>query len=47
MRHMAPVIMREAALSSLHQMDQHQIMATESHLSFTSRRRPAQFAGWR
>lgn len=30
------VTMREVALSSLHQMDQHQIMATESHLSFTS-----------
>ena len=30
------VTMREVALSSLHQLDQHQIMATESHLSFTS-----------
>lgn len=30
------VTMREVALSSLHQMDQHQIMATESHISYTS-----------
>jgi len=30
------VTMREVALSSLHQLDQHQIMATESHISFTS-----------
>jgi putative selenate reductase molybdopterin-binding subunit len=30
------ITMREVALSSLHQLDQHQIMATESHLSFTS-----------
>jgi len=30
------VTMREVALSSLHQFDQHQIMATESHISFTS-----------
>ncbi len=30
------VTMEEVALSSLHQMDQHQIMATESHLSYVS-----------
>ena len=30
------VTMREVALSSLHQLDQHQIMATESHISYTS-----------
>ncbi|HUV15716.1 MAG TPA: molybdopterin cofactor-binding domain-containing protein, partial [Pelolinea sp.] len=30
------VTMREVALSSLHQLDQHQIMATESHLSYIS-----------
>lgn len=30
------VSMRDVALSSLHQMDQHQIMATESHLSYVS-----------
>ncbi len=30
------ITMREVALSSLHQLDQHQIMATESHISFTS-----------
>ena len=30
------VTMREVALSSLHQLDQHQIMATESHLSYVS-----------
>ncbi len=30
------VTMRDVALSSLHQMDQHQIMATESHLSYVS-----------
>jgi putative selenate reductase molybdopterin-binding subunit len=30
------VTMREVALSSLHQMDQHQIMATESHISYVS-----------
>lgn len=30
------VTLEEVALSSLHQLDQHQIMATESHLSYTS-----------
>lgn len=30
------VTMREVALSSLHQLDQHQIMATESHISYVS-----------
>jgi putative selenate reductase molybdopterin-binding subunit len=30
------VTMREVALSSLHQLDQHQIMATESHMSYVS-----------
>jgi putative selenate reductase molybdopterin-binding subunit len=30
------VTLEEVALSSLHQMDQHQIMATESHISYTS-----------
>lgn len=30
------VSMRDVGLSSLHQLDQHQIMATESHVSFTS-----------
>ena len=30
------VTMKEVALSSLHQLDQHQIMATESHVSYTS-----------
>ena len=30
------ITMRDVALSSLHQLDQHQIMATESHISFTS-----------
>lgn len=30
------VTLEEVALSSLHQMDQHQIMATESHLSYVS-----------
>ena len=30
------VTLRDVALSSLHQLDQHQIMATESHISYTS-----------
>jgi putative selenate reductase molybdopterin-binding subunit len=30
------VTMEEVALSSLHQLDQHQIMATESHISYVS-----------
>ena len=30
------ITMRDVALSSLHQFDQHQIMATESHVSYTS-----------
>ena len=30
------VTMREVGLSSLHQLDQHQIMATESHISYVS-----------